>query len=67
MKAFNQYLQSQKDVQSIIDGVEGGLKEQLVAGLSGSARSMLVSAVGGIASSPNTAYYLSIGTGTTII
>ncbi|WP_339217562.1 transcription-repair coupling factor [Ornithinibacillus sp. FSL M8-0202] len=45
MKAFNQYLQSQKDVQSIIDGVEGGLKEQLVAGLSGSARSMLVSAV----------------------
>ncbi|WP_026908538.1 transcription-repair coupling factor [Paucisalibacillus globulus] len=45
MKGFNQYLESQKDVQSIISGIEGNLKEQLVAGLSGSARSMLVSAL----------------------
>ncbi|WP_047986258.1 transcription-repair coupling factor [Ornithinibacillus californiensis] len=45
MEAFNQYLGSQKDVQTIIDGIDGGLKEQLVAGLSGSARSMLVSAI----------------------
>ncbi|WP_010094866.1 transcription-repair coupling factor [Ornithinibacillus scapharcae] len=45
MKGFNQYLESKKDVQSIIDGAEGGLQEQLVAGLSGSAKSMLVSAI----------------------
>jgi len=45
VKGFNQYLESQKDVQSIISGIEGNLKEQLVAGLSGSARSMLVSAL----------------------
>ncbi|WP_047980722.1 transcription-repair coupling factor [Ornithinibacillus contaminans] len=45
MKGFNQYLQSKEDVQSIIDGIDNGLQEQLVAGLSGSARSMLVSAI----------------------
>lgn len=45
VKDLNEYLQSMKDIQSIITGVDGGLKEQMVAGLSGSARSMLVSAI----------------------
>ncbi|WP_404456994.1 transcription-repair coupling factor [Oceanobacillus kapialis] len=43
MKGINQYLQSKEDIQSIISGIESGMKEQLVAGLSGSARSILVS------------------------
>ncbi|RDW15307.1 transcription-repair coupling factor [Oceanobacillus arenosus] len=43
MKGINQFLQSKEDIQSIIHGIESGMKEQLVAGLSGSARSMLVS------------------------
>jgi transcription-repair coupling factor (superfamily II helicase) len=34
-----------QDIRSIIDGVEAGLKEQLVAGLSGSARSVFLSSL----------------------
>ena len=34
-----------KDVQSIVDGVEAGFKEQLVTGLSGSSRSLLMSSL----------------------
>ncbi|WP_156289993.1 transcription-repair coupling factor [Oceanobacillus salinisoli] len=45
MKGINQYLQSKEDIQSIINGITSGMKEQLVAGLSGSARSMLVSVI----------------------
>src|SRR5690625_2642041 len=45
MKGINQFLRSTEDVQSIIGGITGGMKEQLVAGLSGSARSLLVSIV----------------------
>lgn len=45
MKGINQYLQSQEDIQSVINGITSGMKEQLVAGLSGSARSMLVSVI----------------------
>src|SRR5699024_12153809 len=37
------YLQSKEDIQSILSGISGGMKEQLVAGLSGSARSLLIS------------------------
>src|SRR5699024_9854715 len=45
MKGINEYLQSKEDIQSIINGVADGMKEQLVAGLAGSARSMLVSVI----------------------
>lgn len=45
MKGINAFLQSKEDIQSIIKGISGGMKEQLVAGLAGSARSMLVSAI----------------------
>src|SRR5699024_6571827 len=43
MKGINNYLQSKEDIQSILSGISGGMKEQLVAGLSGSARSLLIS------------------------
>ncbi|KKE77593.1 transcription-repair coupling factor [Bacilli bacterium] len=45
MKGIKQYLQSQEDIQSVINGITSGMNEQLVAGLSGSARSMLVSVI----------------------
>jgi len=45
MKEVIQFLQSKKDIQTIITGFENGLKEQLVAGLSGSARGMVASAI----------------------
>jgi len=45
MRGLNEFLQSQEDIQSIINGISGGMREQLVAGISGSARGMLVSAV----------------------
>jgi len=45
MKGINYFLQSKEDIQSIISGIQSGMKEQLIAGLSGSARSMLVSAI----------------------
>ncbi|GAE94187.1 transcription-repair coupling factor [Gracilibacillus boraciitolerans JCM 21714] len=43
MYEIKQYLQNRDDVYSIINGIESGLKEQLVSGLSGSARSMFTS------------------------
>ncbi|GAA0609068.1 transcription-repair coupling factor [Virgibacillus siamensis] len=43
MKGIHDFLQSKEDIESIIDGISGGLNEQMVAGLSGSARSLLVS------------------------
>ncbi|WP_080871812.1 transcription-repair coupling factor [Oceanobacillus timonensis] len=45
MKAIHNYLKSQEDIQSIMDGLLAGMKEQMVAGLSGSARSLLLSTV----------------------
>ena len=45
MKGINYYLQSKEDIQSIINGIDSGMREQLIAGLSGSARSMLVSVI----------------------
>ncbi|WP_067729692.1 transcription-repair coupling factor [Oceanobacillus damuensis] len=45
MKGINSYLQTKEDIQSIINGISGGMQEQLIAGLSGSARSMLVSVI----------------------
>ncbi|WP_085993737.1 transcription-repair coupling factor [Oceanobacillus senegalensis] len=52
MKAINNFLGSKEDIQSIINGITGGMKEQLVAGLSGSARSMLVSVINESISKP---------------
>ena len=45
MKGINAFLQSKEDIQSILNGISDGMKEQLVAGLAGSARSMLVSVI----------------------
>ncbi|OZU89529.1 transcription-repair coupling factor [Virgibacillus indicus] len=45
MKGINSYLKSKEDIQSIISGISGGMKEQLIAGLAGSARSLLVSII----------------------
>ncbi|WP_430789383.1 transcription-repair coupling factor [Virgibacillus flavescens] len=43
MKGIDTFLQSKDDIQSIINGIDSGMQEQLVAGLTGSARSLLVS------------------------
>ena len=45
MKSIHRYLSDKEDIRSIIEGIEMGMNEQLVAGLAGSARSMLVSTV----------------------
>ncbi|WP_018934283.1 transcription-repair coupling factor [Gracilibacillus lacisalsi] len=45
MYEIKRYLQNRDDVYSIINGVESGLKEQLVSGLSGSARSMFTTLI----------------------
>lgn len=45
MKGISKFLQSKEDIQSILQGISNGMREQLVAGLSGSARSMLVSVI----------------------
>ncbi|MFC5714459.1 transcription-repair coupling factor [Thalassorhabdus alkalitolerans] len=42
MKGIQQVLLNNKDVQAVKEGVEAGLKEQLVTGLTGSARTMLM-------------------------
>lgn len=43
MNELYQYLKEKEDINSIIDGISAGFKEQLVAGLSGTARSFFVS------------------------
>src|SRR5690625_1499059 len=43
MKGINHFLKEKEDINSIIDGVTNGLKEQLVAGLSNAARSLFIS------------------------
>ncbi|HIV74475.1 MAG TPA: transcription-repair coupling factor [Candidatus Pseudogracilibacillus intestinigallinarum] len=45
MKEIIRYLQRTNDIQSIIQGLEGGMKEQLVAGVANSARSLFVAAI----------------------
>src|SRR5699024_983558 len=45
MKGIIQYLHEKEDIQSVIDGISTGLREQLVAGLSGTARSLFVSTI----------------------
>ncbi|SFM49918.1 transcription-repair coupling factor (superfamily II helicase) [Gracilibacillus orientalis] len=45
MYEIKRYLQNHDDVYSIINGIESGLKEQLVSGLSGSTRSMLTTLI----------------------
>ena len=45
MKGLKSFFHQQEDLQSILAGVEGGLKEQLVTGLSGSARTLFLSAI----------------------
>ncbi|SFD73137.1 transcription-repair coupling factor [Lentibacillus persicus] len=45
MNGVHDFLRSNEDVASIIDGISNGMNEQLVAGLSGSARSLFVSAL----------------------
>jgi transcription-repair coupling factor (superfamily II helicase) len=43
--SLHHYFIENQDIRSIIDGVEAGLKEQLVAGLSGSARSVFLASL----------------------
>lgn len=45
MQELKHYLQGYDDIYSVINGVESGLKEQLVSGLSGSARSMFTALI----------------------
>lgn len=45
MNGLKSLFLKQEDVHSIIAGVEGGLREQLIAGLSGSSRTVLTAAV----------------------
>ncbi|MCM3598939.1 transcription-repair coupling factor [Metabacillus idriensis] len=45
MQSLQHYFYDNDDFQTIIEGVQGGLKEQLVAGLSGSARSVFTSSL----------------------
>lgn len=45
LKALKTLFSRQDDFQSIVTGVNGGLKEQLVAGLSGSARTVVVASL----------------------
>ncbi|WP_050613574.1 transcription-repair coupling factor [Bacillus testis] len=45
MNALNQVLLQNEDMQSILNGLDEGLHEQLIAGLSGSSRAMFISSV----------------------
>lgn len=45
LKGLKDFFHQQEDLHSIIAGIEGGLKEQLVTGLSGSARTLFLSAI----------------------
>ncbi|RDU34824.1 transcription-repair coupling factor [Neobacillus piezotolerans] len=45
MEGLKELFLQQEDIQSLISGVDGGLKEQLVAGLSGSSRTVLAAAI----------------------
>ncbi|WP_409276188.1 transcription-repair coupling factor [Neobacillus sp. SCS-31] len=45
MEGLKTLFLEQEDIQSVISGAEGGLKEQLVAGLSGSSRTVLAASI----------------------
>ena len=45
MQSLQHYFYENDDFQTILQGIQGGLKEQLVAGLSGSARSLFTSSL----------------------
>ncbi|MCZ0755786.1 transcription-repair coupling factor [Anoxybacillus sp. J5B_2022] len=45
MRALHHYFVENQDIQSIMKGIEAGLREQLVTGLSGSARSVFLSSI----------------------
>lgn len=45
MKGLKHFFHQQEDSLSIIAGIEGGLREQLVTGLSGSARTLFLSSI----------------------
>lgn len=45
MKGLTTLFLKHEDIQSVISGVEGGLKEQLIAGLSGSSRTVLAASI----------------------
>ncbi|SIS62154.1 transcription-repair coupling factor [Salimicrobium flavidum] len=45
MNGIKEFLRPYDDIASVIDGVNNGIKEQVVAGVSGTSRSMLVSIV----------------------
>ena len=45
MKGLKSLFLHQEDIHSVIAGVDGGLKEQLIAGLSGSSRTVLTAAL----------------------
>lgn len=45
MHIFSQYLSTATDIESLVDGVEKGLKEQLATGLSGSLKSVWMNTV----------------------
>ncbi len=45
MKGLKSLFLKQEDIHSVIAGVEGGLKEQLIAGLSGSSRTVLAASI----------------------
>ncbi|MBN8237489.1 transcription-repair coupling factor [Halobacillus kuroshimensis] len=43
MQGIKDYLHPKEDVQSVIEGFQSGMKEQMVAGLSGASRSLMIS------------------------
>ncbi len=45
MKAWQQLFLEHEEIQSIVEGVNAGLKEQVVAGLTASSRSLMISSV----------------------
>lgn len=45
MKELYQFLKDKEDIQSVMNGISNGFKEQLVAGLTGTARSLFVATV----------------------
>ena len=52
MRGIMDSFRLKEDMQSILSGIESGMKEQLVAGVSGSARSLLVSIINQSAQRP---------------
>ena len=45
LQGLKKFFNQQEDIQSVIAGIEEGLKEQLVTGLSGSARTLFLASI----------------------